>query len=117
MTCPVIDLFAGPGGLGEGFSALRQDGEHSFKIELSIEKDFHAHQTLELRAFYRQFRDGRVSDEYYAYLAGKLSRADLFQRYCNEADRASLEAWHAELGSPQFPDDEIDRRIRNALRD
>jgi len=33
---PVIDLFAGPGGLGEGFSAF--DRTPQFKICLSIEK-------------------------------------------------------------------------------
>ena len=37
---PVIDLFAGPGGLGEGFSSItRPDGTRAFKIQLSIEKD------------------------------------------------------------------------------
>ena len=51
---PVVDLFAGPGGLGEGFSALgRTEGSPRFKIHLSIEKDAMAHQTLELRAFFR----------------------------------------------------------------
>ena len=55
---PIVDLFAGPGGLGEGFSALRRDGRPIFKIGVSIEKDAFAHQTLELRAFYRQFPDG-----------------------------------------------------------
>jgi DNA (cytosine-5)-methyltransferase 1 len=53
---PVIDLFAGPGGLGEGFSAPPEEGAvPRFKIRLSIEKDATAHQTLELRALYRQF--------------------------------------------------------------
>ena len=37
---PVIDLFAGPGGLGEGFSAVvDKSGKPVFNIELSIEKD------------------------------------------------------------------------------
>ena len=41
---PVIDIFAGPGGLGEGFSSL-SDG-NAFNIVLSIEKDIYAHKTL-----------------------------------------------------------------------
>ena len=36
---PVIDLFAGPGGLGEGFSAVNYLNKSVFKIKLSIEKD------------------------------------------------------------------------------
>jgi DNA (cytosine-5)-methyltransferase 1 len=50
VPIPVIDLFAGPGGLGEGFAACTVDGAPQFKIALSIEKDPIAHQTLELRA-------------------------------------------------------------------
>ena len=46
MPIPVIDLFAGPGGLGECFSALRRGGRSVFKIGVSIEKDPFAHQTL-----------------------------------------------------------------------
>ena len=45
---PVIDLFAGPGGLGEGFSACcDQDSAPRFRVALSIEKEGHAHRTLE----------------------------------------------------------------------
>jgi len=50
-TIPIIDLFAGPGGLGEGFSAYKSEGA-SFKIKLSIEKDAAAHKTLRLRSFF-----------------------------------------------------------------
>ena len=36
---PIIDLFAGPGGLGEGFMSLKNDfGKSIFDTRLSIEK-------------------------------------------------------------------------------
>lgn len=44
---PVVDLFAGPGGLGEGFSALEHDRVR-FDVVLSVEKDPAAHRTLRL---------------------------------------------------------------------
>lgn len=50
---PVIDLFAGPGGLGEGFSSLT--GE-PFQIIVSAEMDPHAHKTLFLRSLYRALK-------------------------------------------------------------
>ena len=47
---PVIDLFAGPGGLGEGFSSLiDREGKPVFQIVLSIECDQTAHQTLRMQ--------------------------------------------------------------------
>jgi len=67
----IIDLFAGPGGLGEGFSAfINAENVNPFHIRLSIEKDFYAHKTLQLRSFYRQFPKNQVPDEYYRYLRG-----------------------------------------------
>ncbi len=79
MPIPVIDLFAGPGGLGEGFSSLLNGaGERAFKIKLSIEMDEQAHRTLELRAFFREFPVGEVPQDYYDYLARKISREELF---------------------------------------
>ena len=50
MTVPVIDLFAGPGGWGEGFSRARAA---AFQIAISIEKDGMAFETLQLRAAHR----------------------------------------------------------------
>ncbi|MBL8278252.1 MAG: DNA cytosine methyltransferase [Pelomonas sp.] len=60
MSVPVIDLFAGPGGLGEGFS--REDSVQ-FDIAISIEKDGMAHETLRLRAAHRALtREGATEE-------------------------------------------------------
>ena len=49
---PIIDLFAGPGGLGEGFSSLKDlDGKLIFQICMSVEMEKNAHDTLRLRSF------------------------------------------------------------------
>lgn len=98
---PVIDIFAGPGGLGEGFSTFRrqpQDEKPVFKIALSIEKDKFAHRTLELRAFYHQFIGGQIPPNYYEYLRGNMSLDALYSQHPKEAESAKREAWLAELG-------------------
>ena len=115
MPIPVIDLFAGPGGLGEGFSRYRRRGEAVFKIKLSIEKDPFAHQTLKLRAFFRQFHHGKAPQQYYEHLAGLVSTDELYQAFPQEAGNASAEAVHAELGGKDFPDHEIDKYINDTL--
>src|ERR1035441_3703104 len=116
MPIPVIDLFAGPGGLGEGFSSLLNDaGERAFKIKLSIEMDEQAHRTLELRAFFREFPVGEAPQDYYDYLARKISREELYLRHLQQAEHAWQEAWHAELGGKQTSDTEVDERIEAAL--
>lgn len=98
-SIPVIDLFAGPGGLGEGFSAFGASKPvPPFRIALSIEKDPSAHSTLELRSFYRQFNRRDVPADYYRFLQKQISRHDLFARHPQEAARAQREAWLAELG-------------------
>lgn len=74
---PVVDLFAGPGGLGEGFSSFVARGgsgkvRHApFRIALSVEKEPFAHRTLRLRSFFRLLKNhGQPLDQYYAYVAG-----------------------------------------------
>jgi DNA (cytosine-5)-methyltransferase 1 len=111
---PVVDLFAGPGGLGEGFSALgRPEGRPKFRVCLSIEKDPIAHQTLELRAFFRQFEHGQAPDDYYRHLRGELSREDLFAAWPKETAAARRQAWLAELGEVETA--EVRKRIHDEL--
>ncbi len=112
---PIIDLFAGPGGLGEGFSAFRKNNELRFQIKLSIEKDVAAHRTLRLRSFYRHFRADRVPIGYYRYISGQWSLEKLIQAYPKQWEAACNEAWLCELGSNEFPDQLVDQRIAKAL--
>lgn len=95
---PVIDLFAGPGGLGEGFSRYPLGDGKYFKVELSIEKDASAHQTLTLRAFFRQFDEACVPDEYYQYLKGEITKDKLFKLYPAQSNAAMDEARLLTLG-------------------
>jgi DNA (cytosine-5)-methyltransferase 1 len=113
---PVIDLFAGPGGLGEGFTSLVDDrGNRRFATKVSIEKDPVAHKTLSLRALFRAFRNGAVPDCYYDYVRGHITREELFAHPSipEEARLAANEARCAELG--KTPHQSIDRWIKEAL--
>lgn len=90
---PVIDIFAGPGGLGEGFSAFKTpEGDQPFRISLSVEKDPCAHETLKLRSFYRQFPEGEAPDEYYQVLRGELNLLDLPECLHTRGVRSPLHA-------------------------
>lgn len=115
---PVIDLFAGPGGLGEGFTqVVDRRGRRAFRIALSIEMDEFAHRTLRLRSFFRQFPPGEAPDAYYRYLRGEgdvLSQASLFELHPAQGEAASAEAWRATLG--ETPATTVSERITVALR-
>lgn len=92
MKINVVDLFAGPGGLGEGFSAfVDRRGRNPFKIRMSVEKEKSAHNTLLLRAFFRQFARGSVPDDYYGYVKGEISRDALFSAFLCKARAACYE--------------------------
>lgn len=115
-SIPVIDLFAGPGGLAEGFASLRdRGGKPCFDIRLSIEKEASAHRTLELRAFARSFGD-KLPREYYDYLRGKVDRNLLFsnKKFSSNRARAQNEACHLELS--ESTNDIVRKRVREALR-
>lgn len=109
---PVIDLFAGPGGLSEGFEQYRVAGEPIFGCVLSIEKERSAHKTLLLRSFFRQFK--KPPAEYYDYLRGRLTVDKLYGLYPREHKKAKKQAIRLAL---RFPNRErIDDLIRAALK-
>jgi len=71
----IVDLFAGPGGLGEGFSSFSNgQGDHPFRIAISVEKETSAHKTLTLRSYVRRLlKNGDSLVDYFAYLRGERS--------------------------------------------
>jgi DNA (cytosine-5)-methyltransferase 1 len=96
---PVIDIFAGPGGLGEGFAAhLDQGGSSRFKSAVSIERDDFSHQTLLLRHFFRHFPTGEAPDDYYNFLKGEITREELYARHREAFSEAASSALRISLG-------------------
>ncbi|MBT7615743.1 MAG: DNA cytosine methyltransferase [Calditrichaeota bacterium] len=113
---PIIDIFAGPGGLSEGFGAVNGQLKVSpFKIALSIENDFYSWQTLSLRHFFRQFQTNNyaIPQEYYLHLAEKLGRDELFKKFPKAAKEALNASWQTTLG--EVDEEELDLRIQRAV--
>jgi DNA (cytosine-5)-methyltransferase 1 len=110
----VVDLFAGPGGLAEGFASVgRYFGGNPFKVVLSVEKEVHAHRTLRLRSFLRQF-DAELPKEYYAWLRGGGTQPDWESLYPRQWRSACDEALNLTMG--QANDDEVLARKLTAIR-
>ena len=117
----VVDLFAGPGGLGEGFASLNENGHAPYRISMSVENESSAHRTLTLRAFLREYRrrEGSLPSAFIEFHAGRIDKpsweevdAELWQTATNEVrklelgtDSAAIEIDRAiERLRPQFDD-------------
>lgn len=108
-TYKTIDLFAGPGGLAEGFSSVRDSSGHRvFPIALSVEKEPSAFSTLRLRSFVRQF--DKPPQEYHDYISGRLPKQQMIDAHPVEWASASAETAMLELGRPDA-DAELEARI------
>ena len=97
----VVDLFAGPGGLGEGFASLDEEGHAPYQIGISVENEASAHRTLTLRAFLREVRrrEGRLPDEFIEFHAGRTAEPE-WAEVDNASWRVAIdEARYLELGS------------------
>ena len=117
MAVPVIDLFAGPGGLAEGFASLRDHQRQPFfEIGLSIEKDPVAHRTLTLRALFRLLRGTSHVRHYYSYLRGEMDERTFrgIPAVASAFVQAAAEARCLELGKSD--ESGIDSAIRAALQ-
>ena len=97
----IVDLFAGPGGLGEGFASLVHGGRSAFRIAISIEKEASAHRTLTLRAFLREHRarNGSLPKQFIDFHAGLTQEPDWAAIDAKAWRLAVAEARHLELGN------------------
>lgn len=107
----IVDIFAGPGGLGEGFSSATDNrGRPAFDVVLSVEMERFAFETLRLRTFFRQFTGG-APKEYYRHLRGEITRDELYVAHAVEAARAADVCWHTRLGPDGEPSESVRKRI------
>jgi DNA (cytosine-5)-methyltransferase 1 len=72
MGLNYIDLFAGAGGLSEGFK------NQGFNPVAHVEMDLAACKTLTTRAAYHYLRDNNLVDTYNLYLKGDITRNELY---------------------------------------
>lgn len=101
-TIPVIDLFAGPGGLNEGFCSLEGPGDAPvFSTSASIEMDATACQTLRLRSALRTLRHSTTSTKrYHSFLRGERTWSEFVDdaAISGALDHAGSEVHRLELG-------------------
>ncbi|RRD20828.1 DNA cytosine methyltransferase [Brucellaceae bacterium VT-16-1752] len=97
----IVDLFAGPGGLGEGFASLVENGHAPFRIGISVEKETSAHRTLMLRAFLREYRTrhGAFPDQFIDFHADLVPEPDWSAVDIEAWQHAVEEARSLELGT------------------
>ncbi len=96
----VIDLFAGPGGLGEGFSNCKNNSP--FQIAMSVEFEKHAHRTLTIRALYRKLSERERLEYYYPYIqsASEKEKAVNFKALIDNCEKKWNEANYETMGAP-----------------
>lgn len=113
---PIIDLFAGPGGLNEGFSSVKdRSGNYVFETLASFEMNSTACQTLRLRAAYRTLvRSGSDLAPYYDYIEGRKTWDEVMTGTFKEMYlSAQKHVYQVELGEINRP--QVDEYIESQL--
>ncbi len=70
-----IDLFAGPGGLGEGFDRA------GFDVLVSVDNDPWACETLKTRSLFRLMKKNGSVEEYWKYVRGEITKEEIYNKY------------------------------------
>src|SRR5687768_9469768 len=88
-----LDLFAGPGGLSEGFA------EAGFEIAAQVEKDSTACKTLRLRTIYRELRKRNDLGRYWKLVRKEMAEDEIRDEFKEIADRCDAQVVNREFGS------------------
>lgn len=101
-----IDLFAGAGGLSEGF--IRSGFDPIAHVEMN--KD--ACDTLRTRTAFHYLKANKRTEEYYDYLKGKITRKEFWDKLPQELFNSVI---NTEISSESLPSifDKIDRLVNN----
>lgn len=91
-----VDLFAGCGGISEGFTSA------GFKVAASLEYDHHAAETLRSRAAFHEFRNTRWLSDYNRYLCEEISFEELLRKFPALADRIEGSVIEKEFGEHHY---------------
>lgn len=114
---PVVDLFAGPGGLNEGFTSVRNaEGGAVFRTVASFEMEAHAHETLTMRAVFRKLQDWGEDEPYYEFVRGQRTLASFRGEptVAKAYEEAEAECHQIRLGPETRP--QTEQLIARALR-
>lgn len=103
-----IDLFAGCGGLGEGFI------QAGFEIIGQIEMDYWACETLKTRHLYYELKKRKKLHLYYKYVKGLVSQEEIFKKFPDIAKLIMGRVIGVEFGEMQI--DEIIKKIEFAKK-
>lgn len=116
MSIPFISLFAGAGGLVEGFQPAR-DISSPFRLALAVEKNPDACRTLWLRTVLRLLVRTGAADIYRQAVMSQTPEAYLRTHRPKEASLADGIVWQSELGGAGSGGMvELHERIRGALK-
>lgn len=101
----VLDLFAGAGGLSEGFLTA------GFDLAGHIEMDKNACETIETRLLYYALKKKNKLDDYKKYLLGKIDKKELIDKYNLQKEKDSV--IHAKISKKNYK--KLIRDVRKKL--
>src|SRR5690554_2760864 len=103
-----VDLFAGCGGLSEGF---KQSG---FDVTAHVEMDKWACKTLKTRSLYYFLKRTKRTSLYNKYLKNQIAFEDILDRFPEARELVNLQVIESELGDQGI--DDIISRIKESMK-